>query len=183
MDAPQSDVEVRPVVDALQRIDPRLDVLWNARAFVEQRFGFDALGRAIAPTYAGRWQVVLWDTSAKTAEWRAYTLVCTVTAPATDAPPGVHALTHEGPYAPVGPWLVEHIHAIDRANAASVRDISAKLDAAWEKHEQDLALSTAEAMGEACRVQFENAVREGGVAVFHPVGIDLRAPRTTNTPA
>jgi hypothetical protein len=179
VDAPQSDVEVRPVVDALRRIDSRLDVIWNPRAFIETPGEYDATGKLVAPVYAGRWQVILHDRSAKTAEWRDYTLVCTVTAPAADAPRGVHALTHEGPYAPVGPWLVEHIEAIDRANAANLEKIKAAIDADWERQLARRAAAHEDATREALGRQYDDGTREAGVAQFHPVGIDLRSPVTT----
>jgi hypothetical protein len=179
MDAPQGPDEVRPVVEQLRLLDPRLDVLWNPRCVLVTAGGYDALGRLIAPVYDGRWQVILHDRALQTATWRDHVLVCTVTAPAADAPPGVHALTHDGPYAPLGEWLVEHLRAIDQANAANVARISAALDAAAARQDRARDDATAEAVGEACRRAFHTGAAEQGVATAHPVRIDLRGARPT----
>jgi hypothetical protein len=182
MDAPQSDDEVRPVVAALQRIDPRLDVLWNPRCVLTRTGGYDAEGRLVAPTYEGRWQVILHDRAIQTATWRDHVLVCTVTPPAADAPAGVPALTHNGPYAPLGEWLVEHLRAIDQANAASMAKISAAIDADLARQDRARDTATAEAAGEACRRQFHAGAAEQGVATSHPVRIDLRGTPSLLTP-
>lgn len=177
MDAPQSDAEVRPVVDALQRIDPRLDVLWDPRAVIERRGGYDPLGKILEPTYGGRWKVILHDRAAKLADWREYTLICVVTPRATDAPPGVHALVHDGPYAPLGEWLVEYIRAVDRANGSRVRAISDAIDAAVARQHAADDAAHADAVREAADFQYDEGTREGSVAQYHPVGIDLSPTR------
>lgn len=177
MDCPQSRDEIQPVVDALRRdVEARLDILWNPRCVLVAHGAYDAQGRLVAPQWEGRHQVVLFESATQTATWRPYEVICTVTPPATDAPRGVHALTHDGPYAPVGWWLYDHIRSIDRANVASLATISSAIDLAWERTLAAQDAATAEAVAAGCDRVYCDAVREGGVSVFHPVRIDLTAP-------
>lgn len=138
MDAPQSKGEVEPVVRALKGMDHLLDLIWNPKAFMLERGSYSVLGQLIPPTYAGRWQVIRYDTP-NLSPTRDYCVLCTVTQPVTHN--GVVCLTEEGPYAPVGEWLVRYMQAADAANVRAATAMRARLWAAEEaiEHRHDAA--------------------------------------------
>lgn len=173
---PQGSDEVAPVVAGLRRIDARFDVIWTPRAVVVTHGGYDATGKLRASIYDGRWEVILDDPSTRTQTHRGYTRVCFVTPPVAIAQ-GVRGMQADGPYAPVGPWLVAFFQQADRANNDAMQGLSATLDAINAKADAAVLASTDDGTREACHRVYDDAVREGGVAQFHPVGIDLTPTR------
>lgn len=168
---PQSDEEIRPIVQALQRLDASMDLRWNPRAVIEARGSYDVTGKIIDPVYGGRWEVVRYDSPTKTAEWRAWEKICTVTTPVTIS--GVMGMMADGPYMPVGDWLVSFFESNDRANREDARRLSAALDALNERREAAMLASHEAAEREALGRMFIEGTMEGGVSQFHPVRIDL----------
>lgn len=127
--APQSDEEVRPVVEALRRLDPLLDVRWEPQAFRRKGY-FDAAGTPTAARWEGRWQVIRYDTATSLHEARGYVLICTVTALRTEGK--VPVMLDEGDYAPLGEWLVDYMRLWDRAQSHFID----AMDELWKEHEQ-----------------------------------------------
>jgi hypothetical protein len=125
---PQSEAEIAPHLSALRRLDPLLDLRWNAQAFVRSYGGFDAFGRALSPTYEGRWEVIRYD-SATALHDRAYTVILTVTA--IDPTDRGGLMQDRGPYAPIGEWLVTYLQRFDAAQ----RHFIAEMDRAWAAHD------------------------------------------------
>lgn len=175
MDAPQSRDEVDVIERELQRMDARLAIAWEPKAVMVKRGSYDVLGRVVDPVYDGRWKVVLRGDPYRTAMWREDTLVTYVTAPVTvgSGTQKVHAMTADGPYAPVGWWLVEHMQSWDRANREFVNRVRETLDA--DNDRQDAATLAAGAAGEAEKLDemfFHGTIR-GGVSTLHPVKADV----------
>lgn len=171
MDAPQSRDEIAPIEKALRQLDDRLRIEWEPRAVMVKRGGYTAEGKVIDPVYDGRWKVVIKGDPNRTAMWREDSLVTYVTTPVTmgSGADRIHAMTADGPYMPVGWWLVEHMQSWDRANRDAVNRMRERLDAMNAKRD-DEALD--EGMGEAAegldRMFFDGTMR-GGVSTSHPV--------------
>jgi hypothetical protein len=174
VDAPQSPVEVQPVIDGLRAIDPRLDIVWNPTAIITKRGGYNASGGITAPTFDGRWVVILRDPELKTANWREHTQILVVTRPTTSIP-GVHAMEADGAYMPLGQWLVDYMRAIDRANVENATKVSAMLDDHMRRQDESAQRELDAAVEQAAHRLWDDAHREAGVAQFHPVAIDLIA--------
>lgn len=176
--APQSPEEIQRWERELQQLDPRLHVRWNPEAVLLTPGRYDAIGRAVLPTYDGRWEVILLDDAGfKTAEWRPWTLVTRVTA-LVEQRVGVHrvrTMELNGPYAPVGEWLVAHLREIDRANVEAARRLGETLEKMHAKQEAD-AVEATDGEREALERVYHGGTKEGGgVSEFHPVGITLAA--------
>ncbi len=174
--APQSPEEIARWERELQQLDPRLHLRWNAEAILVKGGSYDVLGRAVPPTYDGRWEVILLDDAGfKTAEWRPWTLVTRVSELVTQRV-GVHAVRTmplNGPYAPVGEWLVAYLREIDRANVEAARRLGETLERMHAKQEAD-AVQATDGEQEALERVFHAGTKEGGgVSEFHPVGIAL----------
>lgn len=176
MDAPQSDAELLPFIQALQGLDARLDIIWNPRAVMEKRGGFDASGRVLDPQWGGRWEVILHDVSAKTANWRAHTRVCLVTEPVTVAT-GLQAMQADGAYAPVGDWLVEFIRAADQWNQEKLRHLGGQLDVLNETLERNRFQAALDAAADKSRRLYHAGTARGHISEFHPVNISLSRVR------
>jgi hypothetical protein len=173
VDAPQSGQDVQQVVEDLQRLDPLLDVRWEPKGKMVKRGSYDALGRVIRPVYDGRWQIIHYDTSVKTADWRQYTLICTVTEPVRMAG-GLMAMSADGEYAPLGPWLVEFMRQADKHNQEGARRMRERLDAMNDRSDQAAIDAGDDATAEAAGKQyFEGTKAGGGVSEFHPVRVKL----------
>lgn len=160
MQAPQSRDEVEPVIRALQRMDGLLDVIWNPQAKMTSRGAYSVTGKLTPPTYEGRWQVIRYQTE-HTNSRRDYALICTVTAP-IDVD-GIRCLQADGPYAPVGEWLVALMQSADAANVRTFTALRERLWAQDEKieHEHDAA-EEAMALESLDHVHFKG-VYAGGV--------------------
>lgn len=170
MEAPQSQDEVGPVVAALKSIDHLLDIIWQPKAFMTARGSYSVTGTMTPPTYAGRWQVIRYETPNLSAK-RDYCVICTVTEPVIHN--GVRCLTEEGPYAPIGFWLVDFMHAADSANTKAMEAMRAALWSAEEsiEHQHDAA-EDAMAMESLDHVHF-HANYAGGVGNWQGKGADF----------
>jgi hypothetical protein len=130
MDAPQSGEEVARVVDALRRIDPLLDVRWNPQAIKTKAASFDAFGCARKDAeYDGRWEVIRYNTPGLSDRgWVRITMVCAVEYTTSSKGGRYPIMLHQGPYAPLGPWLVDYMALWDRANSAWIDAMAAARD-------------------------------------------------------
>jgi hypothetical protein len=172
--APQSGDDVRLVVEDLQRLDRQLDVRWEPRAVMVKRGSYSASGQIVDPVYEGRWRVIHYDTSVQTATWRPFTHICYVTEP-VEVGSGLKAMSADGPYAPLGPWLVEFFRQADRHNQEGARRLREKLDAMNDASDEAALAAGDDAIEEAASKQYHAGTKAGGgVSEFHPVGIDLR---------
>lgn len=173
MDAPQSGDDVRLVVEELQRLDPQLDVRWEPKGKMVSRGSYDVMGRVKNPVYEGRWEIIHYDTSVKTAEWRAWTRICLVTQP-IEVAPGLKAMSADGEYAPLGAWLVEFMRQADRANQEGARRLRERLDAMNDRQDQAGVDGDDDAIEEAASKQYHAGTKAGGgVSEFHPVRVTL----------
>lgn len=174
--APQSPDEIQRWERELQAIDPRLHLRWNAEAIVVKGGSYDVLGRAVPPTYDGRWEVILLDDAGfKTADWRPWTLVTRVSE-VVEQRVGRHTVRTmhvNGPYAPVGEWLVAYLREIDRANVEAARRLGETLEAMHARQDADAVQATDGEVEALERVYHGGTKEGGGVSEFHPVGITL----------
>ena len=175
MDAPQSRDEVEPVERALRQLDARLAIQWEPKAVMTARGSYDVMGKATAPRYDGRWKIVVRGDPNRTAMWREDSLVTYVTTPVTvgSGTDAIQAMQADGPYAPVGWWVVDLMQSWDRANREAVNRFSALMNA--DNDRQDAKVLEDAQAGEAQvldRMFFEGTMR-GGVSTQHPVAIDL----------
>lgn len=129
MNAPQSVDEIGPVVAALKGIDHLLDIIWNPKAFMIERGSYSVLGHVTPPKYAGRWQVIRYETPNLSVR-RDYCVICTVTEPVEHR--GILCLQEEGPYMPIGWWLVDFMQRADSANTKAMERLRAQL---WAEEE------------------------------------------------
>lgn len=181
--APQSVQEILPIETALRQLDDRLRVWWNAKAVVQQKGRYDVMGRAVPPIYDGRWEVILLDDPHRTADWRGYSLVCRVTPPVEvlEGTTRVTALQADGPYHPVGWWLVDYLRSVDKANSDLAQTMSAKLDALFTHREQAALDAGRDEMAESAGKLWHGATKEGGgVSEFHPVKVTLGTSMAPN---
>lgn len=156
--APQQDDEVRPVVEALRRLDPLLDILWNPKAVQTKAGRYDVLGGRVDPEYDGRWEIVRYDTSAALHEGRAWVRICRITELATGGVADKYpVMVADGAYAPVGFYLVPFMAVWDRAQQHFIR----AMDELWEEHEKVDRLNHADSQA-AHRESLEKVYREHG---------------------
>lgn len=127
--APQSDAEVRPVVEALQRLDPLLDIQWQPKAILVRRGSYSVHGTRVDPEYDGRWEVIRWDTSVSLHKERTWTRITLVTQ--LDLTGKYPQMVCDGPYMPIGPWLVSFMQLWDAAQSAFAH----QMDVVWREHE------------------------------------------------
>lgn len=172
--APQSDDEVRPVVAAIQAAvnDARLDVLWEPRAVLVQRGHYDARGHLMHSIYAGRWRLVRYNDPSATQTHRGFTHIAFITQP-TDIAIGIRAFQDNGPYAPVGEWLVEFMRMADHLNRMEWSEREAQLDAINERAEREQEDQFDDALYEGFDREFHRGTQEGGVSQFSPVNISF----------
>lgn len=127
---PQSEREIRPIIEAIQAIDPKLDIIWDAKKVLIEPGSYSETGKLIPPIYDGRWDVIRHQTENLHPERGDYAVICTLTQP--DRQDGILFLTHDGPYAPVGEWVIELMRSADAQNVAQFRKIRDKL---WAQHD------------------------------------------------
>lgn len=174
--APQSADEIKPVVEALRRLDPRLDVHWNPKSFIETPGDYSALGKATPATYAARWEVVLRSKATSLHDDREYTLICRVTE-CDWISQRYPIMKDKGPYAPLGDWLVKYMQLYDRANGA-YQDAMAR---AWAEHDRLMELDHA-ADRAGNQEALERVYRERGGGEYWMGGAQGRAaPETLAT--
>jgi hypothetical protein len=134
---PQGEEEVGPVREALRLLDQLLDVRWNATAFVEKYGAFDSLGHPSQPQYAGRWQVIRFNTDRLHLE-RDFAVIMTVTL--IDPPNSTRKypiMNDRGAYMPLDWRIVEYVQLCDRANCAVADERMKEL---WNEHDQAEAI-------------------------------------------
>jgi hypothetical protein len=174
--APQSGEDVAAVVRDLRLVDPRFGVRWEPKAVMTKRGGYNAVGGIIDPEYRGLWEVVLDDKTVGTADWRPWTRVCFVTQP-TRIGSGLMAMADDGPYAPLGAWLVEFLREADKHNNAEAQRLAERLERINARYDQAVIDAGDDATEEAASRQYHaGTAAGGGVSEFHPVGIDLKKP-------
>lgn len=173
--APQGWAEVGPIEAELRRLDDRLRIEWDPEAIMVKRGGYDAQGRIINPVYDGRWKVVIKGDPNRTAMWREDSLLTYVTAQVIigSGKEKVYAMEANGPYRPIGEWLVEHLRAWDASNREWVKEQRLALDA-YNDRQDAATLADAEA-GEAeiLDEMFFEGTKEAGVSNQFPVAITL----------
>lgn len=132
--APQSEEEIRPIVERLQQIDPLLDIRWNPEAVIVKPGSYSVEGHRVDPIYDGRWEVIRYQTpSLRSKVERDFIVLCTVTEPHTEG--GILymvPLRDGGKYAPIGEWLVTLMHEADAQNVEQFRKLREKL---WAQHD------------------------------------------------
>ena len=119
--APQSDEELRPYLEALQREDARLSFRWSPQHVCTTKGTYSALGVATPGTYEGRWTVIMYDVPGVNAHrdehGREYTVLCVVAG--FERQDGVLYGLVDGPYTPIDDRIVELIRS---GGFASVRE-------------------------------------------------------------
>lgn len=175
MDAPQSRAEVEPIELALRQLDDALRIQWAPKAVMVKRGGYDARGKVINPTYDGRWEIVKVGDPFRTQSYRADTRITYITAPVTvgSGTTQIQAMREDGPYAPVGWWVVDLMRSWDRHNREAMQRASNILDELNAK--QDAAALVAGQDGEAEKLDemFFHGTMRGGVSTMHPVSITV----------
>jgi hypothetical protein len=183
MEAPQSPEDVAQVVAWLQReLDPQMDVRWNPRARMSARGRFDVLGRPIAPEYVGRWQVIRKRDNQGTAPWHVdegdpYVLVCTVTSPSRmEEMNGMLALDADGPYAPLGRWLVDFLIQCNASLVGEAKRFGEQLERANARR-RDREIRAGTAGEEELLEQIHHAgAAEAGRSKWFGQGADFASP-------
>jgi hypothetical protein len=170
---PQSDEEIRPIVEALKQMDERLDVRWNAKAVLTQPGSYSALGKHTPPEYDGRWEIILHNAESKLHDDRDYAVLCTICEPSREG--GMLHLVHGGPYAPIGEWVIELMRSADAQNSEQYRKLRDKL---WAQHDAVDAAHDEIDEG-AVRAAIDHQAFQqnyaGGVGRFHGRGADFGA--------
>lgn len=172
---PQSRDEVEPVERQLRLIDDAIRLEWEPKAVMTKRGGYDAMGRVINPVYDGRWAIVKKGDPFRTQSYRPDSRICFVTAPVTIGygTKQITAMQEDGPYAPVGEWLVTVMRSWDEHNREAMQEASAILDD-WNA-KQDAAALEQGVEGEAEKLDemFFHGTMRGGVSTMHPVTTTL----------
>jgi hypothetical protein len=175
--APQSSEEIRPVVEALRRLDPLLDIRWNEKAVMMRRGDYDVLGGRTDPVYDGRWDVIRYDTATKLHDDKNYTVLCTITEPYRDGHGWMMRV--DGPYGPIGMWLVEYMQRWDTAQA----HFAEEMDRLWAEHDAAESINL-EADTAANQQALEKVYREHGGGEYwigRGIGPGPRATADTHT--
>ena len=171
--APQSGEDVASVVRALRLLDHRFGVRWEPRAVLVQRGSYNATGGLVEPIYRGLWELILDDTAFRTAPWRQWTRVCFVSTPVRVAA-GLDAMPQDGPYAPLGMWLVEFMRQADKHNQEAARRRARQVERLNEERDARTMAAGDEGTAEAARKQYHLGTKAGGgVSRFHPVRIQI----------
>ena len=110
---PQSDEDIRPVVEEIKRLDPLVDVRWNPRARITKPGSYTILGKRTDPEYLGLWEVIRYNSPGLTD--RGYVRLCFVTKPVRFGRREILMMETDGPYAPIGSWLIEYMRTWDSA--------------------------------------------------------------------
>jgi len=167
VDQPQSQEQVQPVVDALRRLDPLLDIRWNPQALIMRHGQYDVNGRPLPAIYDGRWEVVRYDTphvgGAMFAGQRQ----------GHDAPCAViyQVRGEQECYKPIGLWLIDFMQQWD-SQQAHFRDELERMRLEDER-EQEAALAIDEgAVEEIVHGLAFASKHEGGRSVWYGGGFD-----------
>lgn len=176
MIAPQSDAEIRPFVEALQRIDPLIDIRWDPKAVMLDAGSYSVLGKAILPTYDGRWQVIRWQaplSRTPTNDRSDFIIITTVTEYTRKN--GILQNIRGGAYEPVDDRLVELMRSADSHNTEQFRKLREKLWAANDQVDIDAdKINDAEAREGLDRAHFK-ANYAGGAGNWLATGADFTA--------
>lgn len=168
---PQSDEEIRPYIEELKRLDPLLDVRWNPESVMLTKGSYSELGKAIRPTYDGRWEVIRYQTASWRGDDRPFVVICTVTEFGREG--GILFMIKGGAYAPIGDWLLELMRSADSANVEQFTKLREKI---WAQHDAaDRAHDEIDegAMREALDHQAFRQNFAGGVGRYHGKGADF----------
>jgi hypothetical protein len=128
--APQDwELEVLPIELALQKIDARLRIVWNPKAFLACPGVQDVYGRITKPIeYAGRWQVVVkGDLDGED------TMILQL---GSESDP-------KKPYRAVGWWLVDYLQQVDTANKHQAEMMRQMLDEEFKAQQERKAVERA----------------------------------------
>lgn len=132
--APQSREDIQPIIDAIQRLDPLLDIRWDAEARTLRRARYDQLrGKWTSAEYDGRWQVIRHDISTAMRPERGFTVIVEITQPEWKDSPRLGRYPvpiANGPYAAVDWWLVDYLTLFDRAQA----HFAIAMEEQWKEH-------------------------------------------------
>lgn len=127
---PQSDDSIRPIVEALQRLDSRLDVRWNPQAVMTKPGEYTVMGKNTDPEYEGRWEVIQWNRASALTD-REYVVICRVTQyEMMGAKNPIQVMRKNGAYAPIDQRLVDYLHLCDAANRAAHAAVAVASDQA-----------------------------------------------------
>lgn len=159
---PQSDREIQPVIEQLRgNLDQLLNIVWNAQAILIAKGSYTETGKLVPPVYEGRWQVIRALPRNEQTPDRQHTVICTLTEPQRQD--GLLFMEKNGPYAPVGDWVLELMRAADAQN---VRAFTERREKLWRQHnlleEEEGKINEDEAREGLDRVHFK-ANYAGGV--------------------
>lgn len=152
---PQSQEEIQPVIEQLQKLDARLDIRWNPKAVMTKRGKYSPLGKRKDPEYDGRWEIIL-HSRATSISNKEYTVLVVVTEASRIGGRQVLIMTKDGAYAPVGEWLLEYMRTWDAAQSELYRRNKQTLD-----REDELANSAASVINDRA------AHQEAAERVYH----------------
>lgn len=177
---PQSDADLRPIVDGLKALDPLLDLRWDPEAVVVDRGSYSVMGKRIDPTYDGRWQIIRHD-SVNTGHGgfhpdRGYTVICHLTEWTRDN--GVIrmvALRDGGAYVPVGEWVLEMMHQSDAENVRTMEEIRRRVWAENDRLDRAADRINESAVIDALDHNHFQANFAGGVGNWQGKGADFAA--------
>lgn len=177
--APQSDEEIRPIVEGLKQLDQLLDVRWNPEAIIVAKGSYSALGKRVNPVYDGRWDVIRYDSPthghAGVHPDRGFTVICTVTEPKREN--GILfmvPLREGGRYAPLGDWLLEFMRQSDAQNVNAFTALRQKLWAESDRAERAEDAINEGAVREALDHNHFHANYAGGVGNWQGKGADWK---------
>lgn len=174
--APQSAEEIRPFVDALQRMDPLIDIRWDPKAVLLEAGSYSVFGKLVPPTYDGRWQVIRWQTPLSrtpTKDRSDFIIICTVGEYTRKN--GILQILRDGAYEPVDDRLVELMRSADSHNVEQFRKLRETLWAASDQVDIDAdKINDAEAREGLDRAHFK-ANYAGGTGNWMSTGADFKA--------
>ena len=127
---PQSDDDIRWVIEELQRLDHLLDVRWNEKAVIVKRGDYSVLGKNTPHEYDGLWEVIRYETPGLTD--RPFVVLFQVTQPVRVGRRQILMMESKGPYAPIESWLIEYMQTWDAAQ----RCFAESMNEAWRAHEE-----------------------------------------------
>lgn len=172
---PQSDREIRPIVEALRAMDEKLDLVWNPKQHMLTPGSYSETGKLIPPEYDGRWNVIRHQTENLHPERGDYAVICVLSEPRRQD--GILYLTKDGPYAPVGEWVLELMRSADAQNQRTFKALRHKLWAQHDQlHENDAKINEAEAREGLDRV-LHKVNYAGGVGKYAGKGADFSGPQ------
>lgn len=174
---PQSDRDIRPIIEALQQIDPKLNIVWSPQHHIIEKGSYSPLGKLTPPTYDGRWLVIRHETENFHPERGDFAVICVLSAPQRQD--GILFITKDGPYAPVGEWVVELMRSADAQNVKMYAALRKKLWAQSDAvDDADGRINEAEAREGLDRV-LHTTNFEGGRGKYPGQGADFAPLITT----